>query len=265
MGSESAFRKSRPDAPAGFFERESAGLRWLAVRGGPRVARVLDADRGYLDLERVNESAPEAQAAYRLGSSLAVMHDAGAEAFGVPPAETSGHGFFGPLDDPLPMVAGRWDSWPEFYGEARLRPIAAQGLDRGAFTAADVDALHRTADDVARIGGNPCRDACPARVHGDLWTGNVLWTRGPQGHTEAVLIDPAAHGGHRESDLAMLALFGAPHLDAIMAGYAEEWSIPPGWARRRTLHQLYPVAVHAVLFGGGYGAQMRAMIDELTQ
>lgn len=261
---DTPFHKSRPDAPTGFFEREAAGLRWLTVPDGPRVVRVLATNPEFLDLENVTESAPDAEGAYYLGSGLAVMHDAGADAFGVPPAATSGHGFFGPLNDPLSMVTGRWDSWPQFYGEARLRPIAAQGLDRGALTRADVDALHRTADDVARIGGTPCCHAVPARVHGDLWAGNVLWSRSARDHTEAVLIDPAAHGGHRESDLAMLALFGAPHLDAIMAGYTEKSPIPPGWERRRTLHQLYPVAVHAVLFGGGYRAQMRSMIDVLT-
>jgi fructosamine-3-kinase len=97
-------------------------------------------------------------------------------------------------------------------------------------------------------------DRSPARLHGDLWSGNVLWT--PEG---AVLIDPAAHGGHAETDLAMLALFGAPHLERTVNAYDEEAPLTDGWRERIPLHQLHPVLLHAVLFGGGYVAQAAAV------
>jgi fructosamine-3-kinase len=88
----------------------------------------------------------------------------------------------------------------------------------------------------------------PSRVHGDLWPGNLLWSAdGP-----AYLIDPAAHGGHRETDLAMLALFGAPFLDRILASYDETAPLAAGWRARVPLHQLHPLLVHACLFGAGY-------------
>ena len=90
----------------------------------------------------------------------------------------------------------------------------------------------------------------PARLHGDLWSGNVLWA--PDG---AWLIDPAAHGGHRETDLAMLALFGCPHLDRVLAAYDEAAPLADGWRDRVPLHQLFPLLVHVVLFGRGYAAQ----------
>jgi fructosamine-3-kinase len=93
-----------------------------------------------------------------------------------------------------------------------------------------------------------------------------MWARcsgdGPA-DVEAVLIDPAAHGGHREADLAMLALFGAPHLDAILAAYDAAHPLARGWRHRVAVHQVYPVAVHAVLFGGGYRGQLRRMLDAL--
>jgi fructosamine-3-kinase len=90
----------------------------------------------------------------------------------------------------------------------------------------------------------------PARLHGDIWSGNVLWS------TDGVwIIDPAAHGGHRETDLAMLALFGCPHLDAVLAGYQEVAPLAAGWPDRVPLHQLFPLLVHTVLFGPGYAAQ----------
>ena len=67
------------------------------------------------------------------------------------------------------------------------------------------------------------------------------------------LIDPAAHGGHRETDLAMLALFGLPHLQRLVDAYQEENPLADRWEERQPLHQIFPLLVHAALFGGQYG------------
>ncbi len=250
------FRKARAGAPDGFFATEAAGLRWLDVPGGPRVVQVRDVGPEHLALERVRPTGATPSTARAFGRGLAALHAAGAPAFGaLPPG--AGTGFFGPLDDPLPMVAGAWDDWPTFYAEARLRPVVEQGRARGALTADDQAAVEAVCARLADLAGPAC-DEAPARVHGDLWSGNVLWC------PEAVLIDPAAHGGHREADLAMLALFGAPYLEEIVAGYAEARPLAPGWQGRAGLHQLYPLAVHAVLFGGGYVDRTRRLLAELA-
>ncbi|PKQ17997.1 MAG: fructosamine kinase, partial [Actinobacteria bacterium HGW-Actinobacteria-8] len=96
-------------------------------------------------------------------------------------------------------------------------------------------------------------DAPPSRIHGDLWGGNVLF--GPHG---VVMIDPAAHGGHAETDLAMLALFGAPHLAQIVAGYESVTPLRTGWRERVPVHQLHPLAVHAAGHGRVYGVELAA-------
>ena len=91
-------------------------------------------------------------------------------------------------------------------------------------------------------------DEPPARLHGDLWSGNLVWT------SSAVwLVDPAAHGGHRETDLAMLALFGCPQLPRVLDAYQEATPLADGWEDRVALHQLFPLLVHACLFGRGSG------------
>lgn len=262
------FTKSRADAPAGFFDCEAAGLAWLRVPGGPRVATVRGVGPTRLDLERVLPAAPTPEAAHAFGRALAVVHDAGAQAWGAPPPGWSGDAFFGPLDDPLPMPTGSWPDWPTFYAEARLLPVARQGRDRGALDADDARLLERLGARLADLA-RPALDDSPARVHGDLWSGNVLWSPlgpgpgGRPGDVEAVLVDPAAHGGHREADLAMLALFGAPFLEEILAGYDAAHPLARGWRHRVALHQVYPVAVHAVLFGGGYRAQLRSSVRAL--
>jgi fructosamine-3-kinase len=141
-------------------------------------------------------------------------------------------------------------SWPEWYAADRLLPYLRTARDAGALTGEAAREIEAVAD---RLPGLPGPAEPPARLHGDLWSGNVLWS--PAG---AVLIDPAAHGGHRETDLAMLALFGCPHLDTVLAAYDEAAPLAAGWRDRVPLHQLFPLLVHVVLFGGGYAAQALA-------
>jgi fructosamine-3-kinase len=233
------FVKTRPDAAPDEYATEAAGLAWLAEPGALRLPAVLAVDPAFLALEWIEPGRLSAAGTAELGRGLARLHAAGAPRFGGERPLRMG-------DVVLPdtPVAG---GWPEFFAQRRLLPLARMARDRGALSAAGARTVEAVCARLADVGGPP---EPPARVHGDLWSGNVL--AGADGRPW--LVDPAAHGGHREGDLAMLRLFGGIG-EAAFAAYAQERPLAEGWEERVALHQLVPLLVHAILFGGGYGAR----------
>ncbi|MFC8428387.1 fructosamine kinase family protein [Streptomyces sp. NPDC057253] len=233
----------RGDAPEE-VAAEATGLRWLAEARAVRVPVVYGHDDRWLVTELVPRGRPSRDAADGLGRSLAALHAAGAPAFGSAPPGGPREAFIGRA--PMRNVEGA--DWPQWYAEHRVLPYLRRAVDDGTIAADEAPVIERLCERLPELAG-PAEP--PARLHGDLWNGNVLW--GADGH--AWLIDPAAHGGHRETDLAMLHLFGCPHLDEVLRGYERAAPLADGWADRVGLHQLFPLLVHAVLFGRGYAQQ----------
>ncbi|HEY8584421.1 MAG TPA: fructosamine kinase family protein [Capillimicrobium sp.] len=231
------FVKHRPGAPPEEYAAEAAGLAWLAQAGALRVPSVIGVSARALALAWVEPGRLSAAGEEELGRGLAALHAAGAPAFGG--------------ERPLRLGAvvlpnDPSDDWPTFYARQRLAPLVAAARARDALSAGGAAAVERVGERIADLAGPP---EPPARLHGDLWAGNVL--AGADGRPW--LIDPAAHGGHREVDLAMLRLFGAPS-PRTLAAYAEAAPLAAGHEERVGLWQLLPLLVHAVLFGGSYGA-----------
>lgn len=247
----SLFVKSWPGpepVPDGFFATEAAGLRWLREADAVPVPEVIAALDDMLALEWVDPGPVTGEAAERFGRDLARLHRAGAPAFGAP-----WPGFIGRLPQDNTESPGPWSEW---FAATRLAPYLRVSADRGALEPADVALVERVLARIGRYGG----DEPPARIHGDLWPGNLLWAG-----DRVWLVDPAAHGGHRETDLATLALFGgAPHLDRILAAYQEEWPLAEGWRERVALHQLHLLLVHTALFGAGWRTAVRAAAGQLA-
>jgi fructosamine-3-kinase len=227
-------------------EAEAASLMWLADSGTVRVPEVYGHDERWLVMEPVPGGSPSQQAAEQLGRDLAAMHDAGAPAFGAPPPG-------GPVDAWIgltSMINETGEDWPDWYASKRIEPYLRKAADSGAMDPAGVAAVAEVCERVGELAGPP---EAPSRLHGDLWSGNVMWST-----PGAWLIDPAAHGGHRETDLAMLQLFGCAQLERVLGAYDEHSPLADGWRDRVPLHQLFPLMVHVVLFGGGYVGQAQS-------
>ena len=224
---------------------EAAGLRWLRdADAADLIPQVLAADERTLVLPWLSSVTPSRAAAEQFGAALAELHAHTVDRYGAPWA-----GCIATVPQDNAMVAGEWGPWYARYRLQPLLPAAASVLGRDG-----TRLVERVIDGIGELAG-PAEPPC--RIHGDLWSGNVLWTeRGVR------LIDPAAHGGHRETDLAMLRLFGAPHLGHILRAYRERFPLAPGAEQRSALHQLYPLLVHVVLFGGGYREQAIAAAKE---
>ncbi len=262
-----AFVKTRADAAPGEYAAEAAGLVWLAEPGALRTPRVLEVDERYLALEWIPPVPPgrlDDAGAEELGRGLAATHAAGAPCFGDFGAAV-GPGGGGPGGGPARFGSLRLSNeptgdWPTFYAERRLRPLAllartpSRGTgEQGALSAVGIAAVERVCERLGELCGAA---EPPARLHGDLWSGNVM----ADAAGRPWLIDPSAYGGHREVDLAMLRLFGAPS-ERVFAAYEELAPLADGWRERVELYQLLPLLVHALLFGGSYaGAAERVAL-----
>ena len=253
---------------------EAAGLRWLGESGDVPVPWVHAADTEWLITDHIPAGRATPAAAAEFGAGLARLHLRGATAFGAAPPQ-------GPADAWIGLAGMRNDpepDWPTFYAQHRILPYVRRAVDQGQFDNAQAGVFERLCERLPQLAGPP---EPPARLHGDAWSGNVHWSGSsptPGGPTfgeptygdepqhiagRVWLLDPAAHGGHRETDLAMLRLFSIPMLDRVLGAYRDAATqagapLADGWEDRVGLHQLFPLLVHAVLFGGGYTQQALA-------
>jgi fructosamine-3-kinase len=250
------FVKSSATAQAGMFSDEAAGLEWLGEPGGVSVPKVIgvcdeaDAPR-LLALEWIDSGRLDTAGEEALGRGLAKIHAAGALEFGATPARGGGYANAPMRFNQLSLPNDPRETWADFYAENRLLPLARLSLERGAFSSEDMDLIERVAARLPEIAGPP---EPVARTHGDLWSGNIL----PAADGTPYLIDPVAHGGHREVDLALLAVFGGPGRRCFEA-YDEVFPRAAAHEEREQLWHLAMILLHVCLFGGSYVAQARAI------
>ena len=241
------FVKTNESAPPGMFAAEASGLTWLhearAVRI-PAVIGVVDPPAAHdgprlLVLEWIERAPPKPDHDEELGRALANLHRSGAPTFGLEGGAGNWVGAIAQSNTSRP-------TWTELYAHVRLDPLVRRAVDRGLLP---VEAGARFEHLYARLDDLYPAVEPPARLHGDLWGGNAMTDE----HGAPVLIDPAVYEGHREMDLAMMQLFGG-FSARVYAAYDEAHPRLDGHAERVALHQLYPLLVHTLLFGGSYGA-----------
>lgn len=237
--------KTHSNPPPGCFVTEAESLRWLRAAQAVNVPEVIAVQDGgapmgpgptaLLVMAWVESTGWGVADEEGFGRELAALHRAGAPHFGRVDRRAT-------TSRQLPNEPA--DTWTQFFAEQRLRPLSRLAHDAQALPTELLQGIERVADRLDRYaaGNQP-----PSRLHGDLWAGNRL----VDSVGRSWLIDPAAHGGHREFDLAMMRLFGG-FGEGAFAAYAEAWPLADGWQERVSLHQLAPLITHAIKFGGGY-------------
>jgi len=248
-GSSVFTKQAPPDAPPGLLAAEEHGLGWLRAAGAP-VPEVIAHLPDLLVLEWIPPGEPGPAAAERLGRDLAALHADRVDAFGA-----AWPGRIGTLDlDNTPSQ----EPWPQWFARCRIEPYLRRSA--AVLDPADITSIHQIMDQIDRYAGAGGSEP-PARLHGDLWPGNLVWST-----DHAWLVDPAAHAGHRESDLAQLDLFGgAPFGDRIRAAYQEIHPLAEGWQQRVPLHQLHLLLVHTAIFGASFASAVRTAVRTIVR
>ena len=231
----------------GLLEQEAAGL--LALQANSLftipavIATGVAAGSRYMALQWLQQVPFTPQGWVNCGEWLARLHQCTAPAFG-----WQQHNFIGQLP--------QYNTWHTdgalFWATQRIAPLVQQL----ALQLADSAGLLHLLDQFILRLPHLLPPEAPALVHGDLWNGNLFATGDG---SEVALFDPAIHYGYREADLAMTRLFGGfPRL--FYEAYAAVFPLESGWKERVRLFQLYPLLVHALLFGGHYTSEAVALL-----
>ena len=232
------FAKTHRAGEADDLVTEADSLGWLRAAGAvpvPEVLAVNKSEPGFLILEWIDEGRGSNEGDEEFGRALARLHTAGATGFGRADGRPTGR---------LQLPNRLCRTWPEFFAHRRLLPLVRIAADTGSLPRRAISGIERVADRLDILVGSK---EPPARLHGDLWSGNRL----VDAEGRSWLIDPKAIGGDREYDLATMRLFGG-FSDACFAAYDELFPLDDGWARRLPLYQLAPLIAHAIATGGGH-------------
>lgn len=220
------------------FAMEYASLKYLAANTDFKIPEVIHHYAGttyqWLMLEWIERGYDDKSYWVSAGEKLAEMHRKTHNSFGWPHSN-----FIGSLTQ-LNTAA---ENWAEFYSANRLLPLALKLHDAGMLTGSDIKYMECLCDKLFDL----FPDEAPALLHGDLWNGNVM----PSLSSGPCIYDPAVYFGHREMDIGMTLLFGGFSKEFYDA-YQSVYPLREGWEQRVALTQLYPLLVHAVLFGGSY-------------
>lgn len=237
------FLKWNTSAPSDMFAKEARGLEVLnKASSGLVVPGVIEVNKKYLLLEYIPEGGGQAHSALESGKALAKLHRNTHTSFGLDHNNYIGR---------LPQSNTQHSNWADFYALERIEPqikagIESNKLDRSIL--GKVEGLYKKL-------GSIFPSEVPALVHGDLWSGNFMFTKSGKGS----IYDPAVYFGHREMDVAMTRLFGGFSAN-FYKGYNQEYPLEGGFDNRVAICNLYPLLVHANLFGGSYCHQAENII-----
>lgn len=250
LGQKKAFIKFGALSARTLFDAEANGLEALRGTHTLRVPETLqvgsDTHFSWIILEYLDLNPSGNYSLF--GQQLAALHRTEADRYGYPD-----NNFIG-----LGKQANRWqDAWSEFWWQQRLWPQLETAINKGY--SKPLTAFIKPLETRVRERLHTHRPT-PSLLHGDLWAGN----HGYETSGEPVIFDPAVYFGDRETDLAMMELFGG-YEPAVYNHYSSHWPVPRSYLNRRPVYQLYHLLNHLNLFGSGWWGRCATMIETCIQ
>lgn len=241
---DSYFLKWNSTASSSMFHTEAKGLNLLSeAKTSLLIPTVILSGNDFLLLSVIEAGTKTSNSDREFGMKLAKLHQCSAPEFGL-----NHDNFIGKLSQSnTPHL-----DWADFFITERIEPQIKLGIDSSKFSSGvlqEIDKLHSVIQN-----SFPKED--PALLHGDLWSGNYMYSK----DGAVSIYDPAVYFGHREMDLSMTRLFGGFSAD-FYKGYNSAFPLTDNFEQRISLFNLYPILVHANLFGGEYIQQAKRILD----
>ena len=138
----------------------------------------------------------------------------------------------------------RNENWADFWWETRVLPFYKEVYaEANSSIRQGMKWIERNREQLFPV-------ETPVLLHGDLWSGNFIYSSSGQPY----FVDPSIYFGHREMDISMMVLFGG--FGEELGVYQEICPLEKGWQQRVFWNQLYPLMVHWIFFGGAYAMQI---------
>ena len=220
--------------------QEVYGLKQLALNiesntiPNLKIPRVYSVSRTQLCIERIYPSNASQQQQRQFAQGLAMLHQIRQSSYGLAVSNYIGL---------APQLNNISDNWGEFFLKQRLQ-FQVMRISNISLQQRFIRDLDEIGEALVEFLNAWCK--YPSLLHGDLWSGNVLFD-----NKGTWLIDPAIYYGDAEVDVAMTKMFGGFTQDFYRA-YDEVNPLSKVFEKKTIIYNLYHYLNHFNLFGMSY-------------
>jgi fructosamine-3-kinase len=243
------FLKWNTSAPDDMFPKEQKGLDLLkSAQSGLHCPKVINTGKAgkhthFILMTYIPQGKEKADSSRIFGEQLAALHKVTGKEYGLDYDNYIGR---------LPQSNKKHSDWTDFFVTERLEPQLQMALDGGKLSSGISENFERLYKHLPRL----LPDEPASLLHGDLWGGNYCYNS----EGNPAIYDPAVYYGHREIEIAFTHLFGGFSPDFYRA-YQQSFPLQPDFDKRKNIYNLYPLLVHANMFGASYALQVKSIIS----
>lgn len=198
------------------------------------IPEIISSSEKEIILEKIDISSSTKDLSRNLGVGLALLHRNFGEYYGLEKDNYIGLS---------KQINTKSNNWGEFFVENRLEYQINLIKDEKLKTKFS-KILNNSKINLINFLNNSCQR--PSLVHGDLWSGNILYS-----NNKVYLIDPAVYYADREVDIAMTRVFSGFD-DVFYEYYDKTFPLSQEYNEKEPIYNLYHYLNHYNLFGSEY-------------